>query len=180
MAQLVYATTPSSGCPGQRAIAIALVEPIDATQVTRIDQETACAKIMRMSDSTTVARLVGVFNADGTALGELSYFLRARIGQAHCGLCDVTHGRIRERADWRSCRERIPVPFATYHRDDQPDRVRAASGGRAPIVAAEIAGGEVIVLLGPDELDRCGGSPGRLLSAVEHALADAGLSWASP
>ena len=127
--------------------------------------------------SSTVERLVGVFNADGSALGELSYFLRARIGRAHCALCDVTHGLIRERDDWRACRGRLPVLFATYHRDDQPDRIREASEGRAPVVAAELTGGDVVVLLGPDDLERCAGSPERLLIAIEQAVADAGLTW---
>jgi hypothetical protein len=28
-------------------------------------------------------------------LGELSYFIRGRVGWVRCALCDVTHGRIR-------------------------------------------------------------------------------------
>ena len=86
-----------------------------------------------MDDGSTVERLVGVYDADGTVLGELSYFLRARIGRAPCALCDVTHGRLRERADWRACRDQLPVPFATCRRDDQPDAVRVATGARAPV-----------------------------------------------
>jgi hypothetical protein len=35
----------------------------------------------------------------------------------------------------------------------------------------------VVVLLGRDELERCGGSPKRLVEAVEHAAIDAGLTW---
>ena len=132
-----------------------------------------------MNTSSTVERLVGVYNADGTALGELSYFLRARIGRAHCALCDITHGRLRERADWRASHERLPVPFATYHRNDQPESIREASGGRAPVVVAETTGGAVVVLLGPEELERCGGSPERLVDAVEQAAIEARLNWPS-
>lgn len=40
----------------------------------------------------TLQRLVGVYDADGTVLGELSYFVKARLGRAHCSLCDITHG----------------------------------------------------------------------------------------
>ena len=131
-----------------------------------------------MDASSTVERLVGVYNADGSALGELSYFLKARIGRAHCALCDVTHGRIRERADWQACRERLPVSFATFHRDDQPVSIRSASAGRLPVVVAEMTDGRVVVLLGPDELERCAGSPERLVMAIDRAVADAGLSLA--
>ncbi len=119
---------------------------------------------------------MGVYNADGSALGELSYLLRATIGRAHCALCDITHGRVRERAEWRECRERLPVRLATYHRDDQPEPVRLAAG-TAPVVVAETADGAVYVLLGPDELEMCGGSPERLVDAIEVAAANAGLLW---
>ena len=122
--------------------------------------------------SAPVARLVGVYDADGSILGELSYFVQARIGRAHCDLCDITHGRVRERADWRAARDRLEVPFATYHRDDQPDAVRAAAGGTAPVVVAELTDGEVVPLLARDALARCEGSPDRLIDAVRAALAE--------
>jgi hypothetical protein len=40
----------------------------------------------------SIRRLVGVYNANGTVGGELAYFLGARLGRAHCSLCDITHG----------------------------------------------------------------------------------------
>ena len=63
--------------------------------------------------SLDVVRLIGVYDADGSVLGELSYFVKARFGAAHCALCDITHGRVRERADWRACRDQLAVPFDT-------------------------------------------------------------------
>jgi hypothetical protein len=130
-----------------------------------------------VTDAPTIERLVGVYDADGTVLGELSYFLRARVGRAHCALCDITHGRVREKADWQRCRDELPVPFATFHRDDQPAAVRAASRGELPVVVAELTGGEVVVLLGPDQLEACGGAPEGLVAAVERAVDAAGLTW---
>lgn len=121
-----------------------------------------------------VVRLVGVYDADGTLRGELSYWVGARLGRAHCALCDVTHGLLRERTEWRACREAMPMPFDTYHRDDQPDAVRAAAEGVAPVVLAELEVGYV-VLLGPEELDRCAGSVASFAGAVDRALAAAGL-----
>jgi hypothetical protein len=117
-----------------------------------------------------VARLIGVYDADGSILGELSYFVQARIGRAHCDLCDITHGRVRERADWRAARGRLDVPFATFHRDDQPEAVRTAVAGAAPVVVAELTDGEIVPLLARDGLARCDGSPDRLVDAVRAAL----------
>jgi hypothetical protein len=117
-----------------------------------------------------VVRLVGVYNAEGTVLGEVSYWIGARFGRAHCSLCDITHGVFTERADWRACRATLPLPFVTFHLDDQPPSVRAALQGAAPAVVAELADGAVVLLLGPAALDACAASPARLVEAIEHAL----------
>ncbi len=127
-------------------------------------------------------RLVGVYDADGTLRGELSYWVGARLGRRHCSLCDITHGSIRRRPEWTACTEALAVPFATYHRNDQPDAVRAAAGGEAPVVVADVttaASGvtEHVVLLGPDELDACDASIDRLVEAIEAAVARLGLRW---
>ena len=64
-----------------------------------------------------VVRLVGVYNADGTVFGELSYFVGKRLGRAHCALCDITHGLVRERPAWQECVAALPVPFEMFHRN---------------------------------------------------------------
>jgi hypothetical protein len=130
-----------------------------------------------MHETAMVQTLIGVYDADGTIAGEVAYFLRARLGRAHCALCDVTHGRVRERADWQARRAELPVPFVTYHRDDQPDVVRTASGGVTPVVVAETDDGRLVELVGPEELDRCSGSPERLVESIEAAAASLGLGW---
>jgi len=134
---------------------------------------------MQAEPRATIRRLVGVYNADGSVRGELAYFIGARLGRAHCALCDITHGRVRERADWKACRAQMPVPFDTYHRDDQPDGVRAAHGGALPIVLAETDRGYV-VLVGPDELAACAASVDRLSAAIDAAAQARGIAWPTP
>ena len=129
-----------------------------------------------MAAPRSIVRLVGVYHADGTLRGELTYFVGTRLGRAHCSLCDITHGAVRERAAWRQCRAGLPVPFDTYHRDDQPDAVRTASGDTTPVVVAETDGG-VVTLVGPDELAACGGSIDALLAAIERGVEAHGLDW---
>lgn len=124
----------------------------------------------------TVRRLVGVYNADGTLRGELAYFVGARLGRAHCALCDITHGRVHERAEWQSCRDGLPVPFDTFHRNDQPAAVRKLVGHELPAVVAETDGG-LRLLLGPTELAACGSSPDHLAAALTDAATHQGLAW---
>jgi hypothetical protein len=128
-----------------------------------------------MTIHPSVRRLVGVYDADHTLRGELAYWVGARLGRRHCALCDITHGLFSTKREWTQCRGSLPYPFDTFHRDDQPHAVRVALGGRYPAVVAELVDGSITPLLGPDELDACGGEVHRLVEAVEHALASASL-----
>ena len=123
-----------------------------------------------------IVRLVGVYNADGTRRGEVAYWFGARLGRAHCELCDITHGRVRQRSEWKARRASLAVPFDTYHRDEQPEELAAATNGELPVVLAETVGGYV-TLLARDELSDCGGSVEQLMRAIESAVAEAGLAW---
>lgn len=126
--------------------------------------------------TTAVTRLVGVYDADHTLRGELSYWIGARLGKRHCALCDITHSSVRQRPEWKACRAGMPVHFDTYHRDDQPAEVRAAVDGLTPVVVAVTDDG-IRLLLGPDELEACHGSVDALEAALERAVADLGLTW---
>jgi hypothetical protein len=130
-------------------------------------------------EGARLRRLVGVYDADGTWRGELSYWVGARLGRRHCSLCDITHGSVRERPEWASCKAGLPVEFVTFHRDDQPDEVRTAAGRRAPVVVADTDGG-LVLLLDPARVDACDGSVDRLVAAIEDAVTNLGLRWPDP
>lgn len=69
----------------------------------------------------TVREFIGVYDADGTLLGEARYWIGARLGRTHCALCEITHGLVTERADWRACRDQLDVGFRTYRRPAELD-----------------------------------------------------------
>lgn len=125
-------------------------------------------------EPSRIVRLVGIYNADGTVLGELRYWIGARRGSAHCSLCDITHGSVLPKRDWRQCASALPVPFETFHRNDQPDDARPISASGLPVVLAETTVG-MVLLLGQSDLDRCHGDPAALVTAIERAVAAAGL-----
>ena len=129
-----------------------------------------------ITEARRILGLVGVYDAEGSLRGELTYWVGARLGRAHCALCDITHGTFGERDDWRECRASLPVPFTTFHRDDQPAAVRDLLGAHLPAVVAVIGAGHVL-LVGPETLDVCHGSPGALVDALTMAAASAGLTW---
>jgi hypothetical protein len=128
------------------------------------------------SPTQRIVRLVGVYAADSTLRGELAYWVGARLGRRHCSLCEITHGSVRQRPEWKTCQAGLPVSFDTYHRNDQPDTIRAASDGDAPVVVAETDSGHVVLLAAAD-LDACEGSIDRLVEAIERSAVSLGLTW---
>ncbi len=126
----------------------------------------------------TIQQLIGVYDAESTLRGEVAYWVGARLGRAHCALCDITHGPLRKRADWQTCQDRLPVPFETFHRDDQPEAVRSLLAGQAPAVVAGTEQG-LVTLLGPAALEACAASPSRLADALTAAAQSTGLAWPS-
>jgi hypothetical protein len=120
---------------------------------------------------STIRGLVGVYDADGTLRGEVAYWVGARLGRAHCALCDITHGTFRRRSDWDRCAAGLPVPFATHHRDEVDDLVAPP-----PYVAAETDDGPV-VLVDREDLEGLAASPEALMAAIEAAATAHGLAW---
>jgi hypothetical protein len=117
-----------------------------------------------------VRELIGVYDADATLWGEVSYWVGARLGQRHCSLCDITHGLFTPKPQWHDCAAALPVPFATYHRNDQPDDVRACIGDRLPAVVARTDDG-VRMFVDSDELETCHGDPRALFELLAARLA---------
>lgn len=124
----------------------------------------------------TVHSLIGVYNADGTIRGELSYFVGKRLGRAHCGLCDITHGLVSTKSSWQRCRLEIPVQFTAVHLDERDDALAALTDGRTACVVADL-GDRQEILLGPEDLDACEGEPDALVRALDGAVADRGWTW---
>ena len=121
-------------------------------------------------------RLIGVYDAEGTLRGEAAYWIGARLGRRHCSLCEVTHGLFTEKNEWRSCRDGLPVPFDTYHRDDQPPEIRVISENRAPVVVAETTTGHVVLLDG-QRIEEADGDPHQLVELIERAVNERSLLW---
>jgi hypothetical protein len=119
-----------------------------------------------------ITGLTGVYHAEGSLLGELRYLVGSRIGRAHCGLCDITHGALREKPAWREARDRMGVPFRAVHLDERTPEERAASEGRTPCVLAHDDDGTVRVLVGRDELEACEGDPEALIGTISRRIGE--------
>lgn len=117
-----------------------------------------------------MTQLIGVYDADATVWGELSYWVGARLGVRHCSLCDITHGKFREKAEWRNCRQELGIEFSTFHRNDQPDDVRDFLNGNYPAVVLRDDNGSLILLMDELQISECGHSPELFVAEILRRL----------
>jgi len=103
-----------------------------------------------------ITELIGVYDADSTLLGEISYWVGARFGITHCSLCELTHGLFTKKSEWKQSSESFTVLFLLFHRDDAPHDVLNVLAGEFPAVLQRTTEG-VSVILTKDELERFDG-----------------------
>lgn len=120
----------------------------------------------------TVTRLLGVYNADGGIVGELRYVIGHARGTTTCGLCDITHGRVRRKPAFDAMTATVDVPFDLTHRNELDAHERAAlTGLTLPIVVAERPKGTFHVVCDRAALDGCDGDVDALHALIVDWLA---------
>ena len=117
-----------------------------------------------------ISRLVGVYDANGSLSGEIAYWIGARVGRSHCGVCDITHGLVRPKEEWRRQIESLDVDFIAVHLDEREPVVEAASLGREPCVVAVREDGSADVVVDREQLEACEGEPTRLAGLLGRSL----------
>ena len=122
-----------------------------------------------------IERLIGVYEAKGGLFGELQYIAARVTGRGHCSLCDVTHRGLRPKADWEEFRRGLPVPLELVHLNERSEAVREATERATPCVLGQV-GPELVILLGPDDLEACRGEVTAFADSLARATADHGMS----
>lgn len=114
-------------------------------------------------------KLYGIYHANGGLLGELAYVVGKISGRTHCALCDITHGAIRAKTDFKVFQQEIPIPFETLHLNEQSAELQNFSQDQTPCVVLQ-RGSEFELLLGPEDLESCGGSVALLKQKILRHL----------
>lgn len=102
-------------------------------------------------------QVIGVYNADGSIIGEIKYLLGKMRGTAHCALCDITHRGVSKKREWKELEAGQDFDFELLHLDEQDDELRSFTEGRTPCVLTRTEEG-FVMLLGDEELEECGKS----------------------
>jgi hypothetical protein len=120
---------------------------------------------------TSTQQLLGVYDADGGALGGVRYVVGHLLGTTDCALCAITQAPLRRKSEWDELVEAFELPLEVVHRNQVPFWARAAANAvTLPVVLARTTDGHVIDLLGPTELEACAGSVSTFRDLLEDAL----------
>ena len=118
-------------------------------------------------------RYLGVYDADGGLAGELRYVVGHLLGTAECALCDITHSPVRRKRTWDAMVAELDAPFDLRHRNELTEvETLALTPMGLPVVAAELADGAWVELLGRDALDACDGDVDTFARVLRAAVAD--------
>ncbi|MFZ9697993.1 MAG: hypothetical protein ACO3C5_10230 [Ilumatobacteraceae bacterium] len=111
-----------------------------------------------------MTRFTGIYNADGTLLGEISYVAKKLAGRGSCALCDITHGWTGRKKSFDATCDAADIEWELLHRDEATPEQLAAAGELPAVIAYH--GDKWELALGPRELDDCNGDPAALVARL--------------
>ena len=116
-----------------------------------------------------IDKLIGIYNANGSITGEISFLFGKLTGQAQCALCDISHGPFKKKSAFSRAQQTLGVPFEILHLDEL-DATLCSFKQYAPCVVA-IRGLECSILISKAELARCDSDVGRFFDSLKAKLA---------
>jgi len=123
-----------------------------------------------------VRKWTGIYQAEGSLMGEVRYVVGRMLGTAHCALCDITHGSVREKKGFVACREALPVPFKNVHLDERTEALTAFTEGKTPCVVAHTDEGLRLVI-DAAMLEGCAGSVTSFRELLDAQMRVQGLTY---
>jgi len=115
-----------------------------------------------------ILRLIGVYNANGTLLGELAYLIRKKLGIRDCVLCDITYRGFRKNKEWLEHPKSKNVEL--IYLNDRNEELREFTDQKTPCIVGQVKGGYVMVI-NKDELRRLKGNVQDFHKLLQRKLA---------
>ncbi len=115
-------------------------------------------------------RILAIYDADFSVLGELTYAVGKLTGKRSCSLCDITHGlNPFGKQAWRVyCEDRPEVEW--LHRNEISDEMLAQLPSLLPCVIKQDANGYLSTLLDASDLSACEGQIDRFDDKLMRTL----------
>ena len=118
-------------------------------------------------DCGLVHKFVGLYNADGSLMGELRYACAKLTKATSCSLCDLTHGwNPFGKSSWkRACRD-FEVEIDLLHRDEALEVQLSAVDGLPAIIRLD--GDNWVQVLDSEQITSYSDSPRELLAVLQQ------------
>jgi hypothetical protein len=100
-----------------------------------------------------VTEFIGIYDADGGIVGEIRYVFGTIFQGKHCSLCDITHGKLKRKAQWDDACQDLPAPFTLLHLNERSPEIAAACTRGVPTILIRLSDGSIRPLLGPQDLE---------------------------
>ena len=118
--------------------------------------------------------LIGVYNADGGIVGEISYVLGHLIGIRSCSLCDISHSPIKKKAAFKELEQQLlsehGIMVRMIHLNERNERETKASEGREPCMLLEYPDQSISMFLDSTDLKALSGSVKSLKKLITSRL----------
>lgn len=106
-------------------------------------------------------KYVGIYNADGTIVGEISYVAKKLAGRGSCALCDITHGWTGRKKSFDTACATASIDLELLHRNEASAEQLAAAGPLPAVIRHDGTAWQLV--LGPAELEACSADPAELM-----------------
>ena len=118
--------------------------------------------------------LIGVYNADGGIIGELSYFFGHLIGVRSCTLCDISHSPIMKKSSFKALEQHLllehGIRVRMIHLNERNQRELKASEGRVPCMLLEYPDQSISMFLDSTDLTALSGNVASLKKLILSRL----------
>jgi hypothetical protein len=118
--------------------------------------------------------LIGVYNADGGIVGELTYFFGHLIGVRSCTLCDISHSPIMKKSSFKALEQHLlaehGIQVRMIHLNERNERELKASEGREPCMLLEYPDESISMFLDSTDLKALSGSVSSLKKLISSRL----------
>jgi hypothetical protein len=118
--------------------------------------------------------LIGVYNADGGIVGELTYFFGHLIGVRSCTLCDISHSPIMKKSSFKALEQHLlaehRIRVRMIHLNERNQRELKASEGREPCMLLEYPDQSISMFLDSTDLKALSGSVSSLKQLISSRL----------
>jgi hypothetical protein len=111
---------------------------------------------------TVSATLIGVYDANGGIVGELSYVLGHLIGLRNCSLCDISHSPIKMKSSFKQLQHKLleqhGIEVKMIHRNERNELETKASEGREPCMLLQYPDQSISMFFDSAELKTLAGN----------------------